>query len=60
MPEPRPLSDDEAVEAIATALREAAGGRLTREADLLLATVAAECLYERLALAGVILTAPDE
>ena len=35
-------------------------GRLTREADLCLATVAVECLYDRLALAGVVLSAPAE
>ena len=38
MPEPRPLSDDEAVEVIAAAIRGAGGRPLTREADLLLAS----------------------
>jgi hypothetical protein len=60
MPEPRPLSDEEAVQALAAALRSAGGRPLSREADLFLATVAAECLYDRLALAGVILSAPVE
>ena len=39
MPEPRPLSDDEAVEVIAAAIRDAAAEH--READLLLATITA-------------------
>jgi hypothetical protein len=61
MPDPRPLPDDEAISTLADALRHAASGRLTREADLFLATVAAECLYERLALAGIVLLpAPEE
>lgn len=60
MPEPRPLSDDEAVEVIAAAIRGGGGRPLTREADLLLATIAAECLYDRLTLAGVVLTMPEE
>jgi hypothetical protein len=55
MPEPRPLSDDQAVAVIAAAIRGAGGRPLTREADLLLATIVAECLYDRLALAGVVL-----
>jgi hypothetical protein len=60
MPEPRPLSDDEAVEVIAAAIRGAGGRPLTREADLWLATIAAECLYDRLTLAGVVLTMQEE
>jgi hypothetical protein len=60
MPEPRPLSDAEAVQVQAVALRGAGGRPLTRQADLFLATVAAECLYDRLALAGVVLTVPAE
>lgn len=60
MPEVRPLSDDEAVEIIAAALRSSGGRALTREADLFLATIAAECLYDRLALAGVVLTVPAD
>jgi hypothetical protein len=60
MPDPRPLSDDEAVDLIAAAIRGAGGRPLTREADLLLATIAAECLYDRLALAGVVLTLQAE
>ena len=55
MPDLRPASDTEAVCLLADALRESGGRPLTREADLFLATVAAECLYERLALAGVVL-----
>ena len=60
MPEPRPMSDDEAVDAITAAIRGAGGRPLTREADLLLATIAAECLCDRHTLAGVMLTTPEE
>ena len=61
MPDPRPLPDDEAIEYP----RRCAPPRGQRtpdpEADLFLATVAAECLYERLALAGIVLLpAPEE
>jgi hypothetical protein len=59
MPERRSLPDEEAVKAIAAAIRGAGGRPLTGEADLLLATIAAECLYDRLSLAGVVLMMPE-
>jgi hypothetical protein len=43
---------------LAEAIREAGGRPLTREADLFLATVVAECLHERLTLASVVLMVP--
>jgi hypothetical protein len=58
MPDLCPASDAAAVRILAEALRESGGRPLTREADLFLATVAAECLYDRLALAGVVLLIP--
>jgi hypothetical protein len=60
MPDLRPLSDAEAVQIVAIALLGVGGRPLTRETDLFLATIAAECLYDRLALAGVVLTVPAE
>jgi hypothetical protein len=54
MPEPRPLSDEEAAEALKAALA-GPGGTLTRTADLYLASMAAEALVERLWRAGVVL-----
>ena len=54
---PRHLADDEAVEALKAAIRGTGG--LTREADLLLATMAAECLVERLWRAGVVLASRE-
>ena len=67
MPEPRPLlplprllTDDEAAQAITRAIRGSGGRPLSREADLYLSTIVAECIWERLALAGVVLAvAPD-
>jgi hypothetical protein len=59
MPDLRLASDTEAVDLLAAALRESGGRPLTREADLLLATVAAECLHERLALSGVVFLVPS-
>ena len=67
MPEPHPLfplprllTDDEAAQALARAIRGHGGGSLTREADLYLSTIAAERVWERLAIAGVVLAmAPD-
>jgi hypothetical protein len=59
MADPSPLSDEEAVQVISAALVGTGGRALTREADLFLATVAAECLVDRLTLAGIVLmTAP--
>lgn len=67
MPEPRPLfplprllTHDEAAQAIAGAIRGYGGRAISREADLYLATLAAECIAERLALAGVVLAMAPE
>jgi hypothetical protein len=57
MADPSPLSEEEAVQVISAALVGTGGRALTREADLFLATVAAECLYDRLTLAGIVLMA---
>ena len=47
------LSDAELAALLSTLLRNAKGGKLTREAEGYLAGVAGEYLAERLALAGV-------
>jgi hypothetical protein len=67
MPEPRPLlplprllTDDEAAQAITRAIRGSGGRPLSREADLYLSTIVAECIWERLALAGVVLAVAPE
>jgi hypothetical protein len=55
MPDLRPLTDEEAAEALASAMHSYGGRPLSREADLYLATFAAEALVERLWRAGVVL-----
>ena len=60
MPEPRPLTDDEAVYVLTTAIRGGGGRSLTREADQFFATVVAEGIHERLSLAGVSLVRQEQ
>jgi hypothetical protein len=55
-----PRADDEAVRILANAIRQSGGRPLTRDADLYRATVVAECLFDRLSLAGVIFMVPGE
>ena len=47
-----PVPDDEAVRILQRAIRGSGGRGLTREADLYLSSMVAECLADRLALAG--------
>ncbi len=51
----QPLTDPEIVEALNAAIRAGAAGNLSREGDLFLASIAAEVVADRLALAGVIM-----
>jgi len=57
---PRLLTDDEAAQAITRAIRGSGGRPLSREADLYLSTLPAECIWERLALAGIVLAMAPE
>lgn len=51
----RPLGDGDALDVLASAIRAGAAGGLSRNADLFLASVSAEIIADRLALAGVVL-----
>jgi hypothetical protein len=54
MLERQPVPEAEAIAIIERAIREVGGRALTRETDLYLATVVTDCLWERLAVAGVV------
>lgn len=51
----RPLGDGDALAVLASAIRAGAAGGLSRNADVFLASVSAEVIADRLALAGVVL-----
>ena len=48
-----PVPDEDVVAILAAAIRDAKGGRMTREAEIFMASLCAEHLVDRLALAGV-------
>ena len=49
-----PVSEQELTEELAAAIRQSAGGRMTRQAEVFLAGLCAEHLADRLAMAGFI------
>ena len=50
-----PVADVDVVAVIASAIRAGSAGTSSRSADLLLSTVAAEVVADRLALAGIVM-----
>jgi hypothetical protein len=50
----QPFSDDELAAVLVAAIRDGKSGAMTRGAEVFLATVSAEFLVERIALAGLV------
>jgi hypothetical protein len=53
-PAPEPIPDDELAAILAAAILDGRGGSMTRDASMFLASVCADYLVDRLALAGVV------
>jgi hypothetical protein len=53
-PSPEPIPDAELTDILAAAILDGRGGSMTRETSMFLASVCADYLVDRLALAGVV------